>query len=1172
MNISTAKKLLLVLAALAAMCVSAHAVTLPRIGAATADGRFLYVPDMARQQIRVIDANKLTGTFEADIVSSDAPSASSPLVQDVSVGGTYGGDPYCMAIDNTRNKLYVLLAGSPSSIIIYAYSIQGDGTLIRDFMSNMSTGSAPRGMALTPSGNYLYVTDNAYIGSMRKIHRIDISFTGNTVSGMIDNAYTPIYGAANALYSIVISPDGTRMFVSNPSSTVGCVYMFNIASETNVSAAGTISDCPMASTLRISPDGTKLYVRVNDGPNSSTNRDVRVFNVSDGSTVTDLKIPNPGNHVVGTEGTDGYDTNTNNLDEDFVNYDAGLAIKPTGTAYVFFNHYMPNATALNLDQSIDTKGRLGVSGDGMWHWNLKIRVHDPNSLSTSWEGNAGRGFHSADSMIYTSRNRLWAFYSNGGYVQSTQMLGPDWVSHYLVTSNEATVLWNPVSWAQKYQVQYYKVISGPSTVQTVEVTSPTAFITLEAPTSPLTQMSTYDVQVRAISPIGEQSQWTPNQYVSPDSFYTLEQVWTAIGGVDTYPTGTADAQVLFGPILSQTVMSVPYAVRYDLWYRLLGTSTWNQIGSVGTLEQGATGNTHVNSKGVLYYQLGGLTSGATYEVIMRSVDSTSGTSEWSSVMTFEAQSSIAPWIDAYNPGRHSAWIRWGGSGGALNVTGAVSYELDYRQVGASTWNVYDQTNHLNTPLTTETKVDSSQSALNFYFTGSNNDLTQFSTYEVKIRANYADGSTSGWSGTDQFYTWWATTTTGDAGGPEWVAHYNVTSHEAMIDCQLVNNPSVLYEFQTAEASTMNWVSMNPISGPPWANHNDMNPNMPLTGLKQSTTYALRARAWISGYASDWTPIDYFYTLERPWVNYHTANSGTTVYIDWGPEVSQWLLDIPNATGYRWKYRINGGDWTVSTETFPITPHRMNDTSATNLNFKYPFALTANSTYEVQMWAIDASGSSDCSSSVTFSTTANGVVFVPWVGHYNVTPEAAVIDWNTDTTVEPTGLDHYILSYSTNNGVSWTDWPVTITTTMPAKANTLEANNNNFMFPLTPLTTYEVQLRAVDHTGKQIGSASNIDTFHSFWQMWTGHFNVSTSEAHIYWGPTVVPTSELGRYDMQWKRDVDTTWIDYLGPPQKTPTPFNNNTFALPRANLNATLDAGALTKNTTYDVRTRAVD
>lgn len=145
--------------------------------------------------------------------------------------------------------------------------------------------------------------------------------------------------------------------------------------------------------------------------------------------------------------------------------------------------------------------------------------------------------------------------------------------------------------------------------------------------------------------------------------------------------------------------SVSGATAYQVQYRPTG-GTWIVLPQSTSTSRNITG----------------LTAGTTYEVQVRSICA-SGNSLWSSTVTFTTSGGggscgTVTGLAASNITSTTATVSWSA------VSGAVSYDLDYKLSTSSSWTTYN---------TTGTAVN---------FTG----LTAGTTYNTRVRANCANGS------------------------------------------------------------------------------------------------------------------------------------------------------------------------------------------------------------------------------------------------------------------------------------------------------------------------------------------------------------------------------------------------------------------------------------------------
>jgi 6-phosphogluconolactonase (cycloisomerase 2 family) len=150
---------------------------------------------------------------------------------------------------STAHNVYV---SDGANAQILQYVIQADGTLA-PLSSPVATPAAPSfGMAVDPSGKYLYAT----IGSLNVVQQFNIGADGNL---------TPMSAApvptGNAPYKAVVSPDGKYLFVGNQADA--SVSSYGIAGDGSLTQIGTYSctfDCQNTQGLAVDPSSSRLFI------------------------------------------------------------------------------------------------------------------------------------------------------------------------------------------------------------------------------------------------------------------------------------------------------------------------------------------------------------------------------------------------------------------------------------------------------------------------------------------------------------------------------------------------------------------------------------------------------------------------------------------------------------------------------------------------------------------------------------------------------------------------------------------------------------------------------------------------------------------------------------------------------------------------------------------------
>ncbi|MGB9941091.1 PKD domain-containing protein [Methanosarcina sp.] len=225
----------------------------------------------------------------------------------------------------------------------YITNINSNTVSVIDTATNTVTdtvnvGYGPQGVAVTPDGTKVYVTNpgNGYQYPDSTVSVIDTAT--NTVTKTVSVGVHPI--------RVAVTPDGTKVYVTNSESS-GTVSVINTATNT-VTATVPVGAYPMG--LAVTPDGTKVYVAVT-GINAVSVIDTETNTVT--ATINDEV--GPAEVVVNPEGTKVYvahpskdlisviDVTTNTV-TDTLKYNIdigspyGITVNPTGTELCATHH------------------------------------------------------------------------------------------------------------------------------------------------------------------------------------------------------------------------------------------------------------------------------------------------------------------------------------------------------------------------------------------------------------------------------------------------------------------------------------------------------------------------------------------------------------------------------------------------------------------------------------------------------------------------------------------------------------------------------------------------------------------------------------------------------------------------------------------------------------------
>ena len=265
-----------------------------------------------------------------------------------------------------------------------------------------------------------------------------------------------------------------------------------------------------------------------------------------------------------------------------------------------------------------------------------------------------------------------------------------------ITTTGATVSWTAVSGAVSYDVDYKLTSSGTWTNAATATTSTSVAI------SGLTASTVYDWRVRTNCSSGS-------------SAYAAAQFTTASVPVCNVPSGLASSSITTtGATVSWTAVSG--ALNYDVDYKLTSSGTWTNAAT-------ATTSTSV--------AISGLTASTVYDWRVRT-NCSFGSSGYSAAQF----TTSAPFVCNAPSGLASSSITTTGATVSWSaVSGAVSYDVDYKLTSSGTW-----TNAATATASTSVAISG---------------LTASTVYDWRVRTNCSSG-TSGYSAA-QFTTATAST-------------------------------------------------------------------------------------------------------------------------------------------------------------------------------------------------------------------------------------------------------------------------------------------------------------------------------------------------------------------------------------------------------------------------------
>ncbi|WP_161964488.1 MBG domain-containing protein [Mucilaginibacter endophyticus] len=174
------------------------------------------------------------------------------------------------AVNHTGSPVKATITVTPVPGPAYAYTANQNANTVsvinlenNSVVATIPVGVQPTGVAVSPDGKRVYVTNQNLIGPS----------TGNTVS-VIDVASNTVITNITVNerpYGIAISPDGSRLYVTSQ-SPFNTVSVINTATNTVLKILPSGGVNPQS--LVVSPDGTRLYVTNN------LERNVVIFNTA----------------------------------------------------------------------------------------------------------------------------------------------------------------------------------------------------------------------------------------------------------------------------------------------------------------------------------------------------------------------------------------------------------------------------------------------------------------------------------------------------------------------------------------------------------------------------------------------------------------------------------------------------------------------------------------------------------------------------------------------------------------------------------------------------------------------------------------------------------------------------------------------------------------------------
>jgi hypothetical protein len=539
--------------------------------------------------------------------------------------------------------------------------------------------------------------------------------------------------------------------------------------------------------------------------------------------------------------------------------DDGAVVYVNGT-----ERYRTNMPTGNI--GFKTVASTAISGAGETTWNTV-------SLLPSWFTN-GNNVIAVEVHQFSKSDPDVSF---NLYLYGTQApCGmPTGVTFTNITSSSALVSWTAASGGPSSYDVIYQVNGAPSWLGPINTASTS--LTL----SGLNYNTTYAVQVRTNCTTGNQS-----VYSSSATFTTPFPACNIPANRQTSNITTTSAKTSWDALAD--------AASYDVQYRVVGAPTWN-----------ASVNTTTAS-----LDLTGLNYNTTYEWQVRTNCTYGNQSSYSSSTSF---TTLTPQCDVpinqvtSNITTSSADVSWDA------VTGASSYDVQYRVVGAPSWSGPVNTTSASTSLT---------------------GLNYNSNYEWQVRTNCIYGNQSAYSGSKNFLT-----LTPPCNVPTGEASSSITTSSALVSWNAVTG-AASYDVQYREVGASAWLGPN----------NTTSTSLTLSGLTFSRTYEWQVRTNCtygnqSLYSNSFTFTTQSQPCDPPTALTTTSISSSGAVISWNAAT--------NAVSYKVSYRVVGNpNWTTVT---------VSSTSTTLAG------LAAASNYEWNVVTNCSAATSGSSLTTTFST-------------------------------------------------------------------------------------------------------------------------------------------------------------------------------------------------------------
>jgi trimeric autotransporter adhesin len=496
-----------------------------------------------------------------------------------------------------------------------------------------------------------------------------------------------------------------------------------------------------------------------------------------------------------------------------------------------------------------------------------------------------------------------------------------------ITANSAKLNWSTVSGATAYIVNYRKVGTSTwltGTTQTISFT-----------TNTLTPNTNYEWKVKTVC-----SGTTTSDFSPVKTFTTLAAPTCAI------PAGLTTTNIT-GTSAKFNWTAVTGAQSYIVSWHIVSNSTW----STATV----TTATHTAN---------GLSAGASYEWKVKTVCSTTSTSNFSPIQSFVTTAAptcaIPTGLNNTNITSSSATLNW------IAISGASGYLVNWRVLGAATW----QTGTAQGPLFTA------------------NNLAANTNYEWKVKTICSTGASSDFSALRTFTTLASAT----CAIPTGLSTTNIATNKATFNW-------------TATAGAAGYiVNWRVIGATTWQTGTVQVLPYVAIGLLPNTKYEWKVKTICSNaLSSDFSTVQTLSTLANsvcaiPTGLTTTNISQNTAVLGWAP--------VTSALSYRISYRaVGAANWL--TATVPATLAGLPNYTVIGL------ATATNYEWKIKTVCTNG-GESDFSVVGTFTTLSAPSCGIPTaLTVTNITASSAQLNW-----LAVTGGAYYTVSWHVVGTTAW----------------------------------------------------------------------------------------------------------------------------------------------------------